>query len=269
MAFCETDDGCRLYFEAFGNGADRAAIVFLGGTGQTTLHWRLQVLFFNNDFKILVYDARNQGKSDADGQNPLSLQRHVDDLVCLLDFVGFKRAHLVGLSHGAHVALAMTHRHPEKVDRLVLCSLADQPSIRARVMLRSWIEILKTGGLDALSWAMLATTIGEPYLQERLNILDKMTRAVAVRNRGEGLLAHLEAISAYPAPSQLADRIHCPTLVLSGSQDLLVSSEGARRLAEACGGTHILLEGAGHSLQVEAVNQINQRLLSFLKNSAT
>jgi pimeloyl-ACP methyl ester carboxylesterase len=264
MPYFKTKDGCRIFFETFGLESHHPAVVFLNGTIQTTINWRPQALCFKKEYRILLYDARAQGKSEV-GQSPLSLDIHVDDLFNLLAHIGLQKALLVGLSHGAHVALSMAAKNPAQVDRLVLCSMAAEPSARTRTVVQSWIKILQAAGLEAMAWAALPTIFGEAYLAENRRILDKMVKAVATRNRADALLAHLEAMTRYPPPSLRSAPIRHPTLVISGEQDPLVSPDGAARLAALCRSTHQLLPQSGHTVPIETPHLFNQALAAFFK----
>ena len=264
MPYFKTKDGCRLFYETFGLEPLKPALVFLNGTTQTTVHWRPQALYFKKEYHILLYDARAQGKSEV-GQSPLTLDIHVDDLFNLLVHIALEKALLVGLSHGAHVALAMAAKNPAQVDRLVLCSMAAKPSGRARTALQSWGKILRADGLEAMARAALPTIFGEAYLAENRRILDKMVTAVATRNRADALLAHLDALTRYPPPSLLSATIRQPTLVISGDQDPLVSPDGAARLAALGRGSHHLLPQSGHTVPIEAPDLFNQALAVFFK----
>ena len=266
MPYFKTKDGCRLFFETFGVETQNPAVVFLNGTTQTTVSWRPQALCFKKEYRILLYDARAQGKSEI-GPSPLTLDIHVDDLFNLLMHIGLEKALLVGLSHGAHVALAMAAKNPAQVDSLVLCSMAAEPSARARTALQSWGKILHANGLEAMAWAALPTIFGEAYLAENRRILDKMVIAVATRNRADALLAHLDAMTRYPSPSLHGAHIRQPTLVISGEQDPLVSPDGAARLAALCRGTHRLLPQTGHTVPIEAPDLFNQALAAFFKSN--
>ncbi|MGB5421011.1 MAG: alpha/beta hydrolase [Desulfobacterales bacterium] len=264
MPYFKTKDGCRLFFETFSVETQNPAIVFLNGTTQTTVNWRPQALRFKKEYRILLYDARAQGKSEI-GPSPLTLDIHVDDLLNLQMHIGLEKSLLVGLSHGAHVALAMAAKNPAQVDGLVLCSMAAEPSARAGAALQSWGRILYANGLEAMAWAALPTIFGEAYLAENRRILDKMVIAVATRNRADALIAHLDAMTRYPSPSLHGAHIRQPTLVISGEQDPLVSPDGAARLAALCRGTHRQLPQTGHTVPIEAPDLFNQALAAFFK----
>lgn len=266
MPYFTTADNCRLYYETHGFDHDRRMLVFLNGTTQTTVHWRPQVLRFRGEFRILVYDGRAQGKSEP-GAAGLCLERHCRDLCELMDHLEVERATLVGLSHGAHVALALGARQPQRVDGLVLCALGDEPTARAAAVVRSWLEVVKCGGVQCLAWTVLPVILGEGFLKEKSGMLEKMAAAIAARNRPESLAAHFEAMLKYPPPRTLADTLQRNVLVLSGRQDLLVPSAAARNLADRCRAAHVEFDACGHTVPIEAGDRFNRELSRFLTSS--
>lgn len=263
MSYFITEDGCRLFYETIGTGTQNPVIVFLNGTLQNTVHWTGQARYFRERYRILLYDGRAQGRSDL-GKNPLGIDVHAADLSALLQYLNIAKANLVGLSHGAWVALAAASQYPLKVERLVLCSIAAVPSARAMITLKSWRKILIAGGLEAAAWAVLPAVFGEVYLANNRKIHSKIIKAMVLRNRPDSLLAHLEAMSTYPSPARLVDMNRHPTLVISGPQDPLVSVEGAKRLADQCQGTSFLIPGVGHTVPLEAPDHFNRLLEAFL-----
>src|SRR5204862_171211 len=67
-----------------------------------------------------LYDLRGHGRTDVP-ETGYTVADHVDDLAALLDTWGIDEpVHLVGTSFGGVVALAFTHRFPERVASLVL-----------------------------------------------------------------------------------------------------------------------------------------------------
>jgi pimeloyl-ACP methyl ester carboxylesterase len=88
--------------------------------------------------------------------------------------------------------------------------------------------------------------------------------AIAARNRPDALMAHLEALTRYPPPLQLPKEITSPTLVISGSDDPLVSKERAGEIAETVNGHHEIISGIGHTVPAEAPQVFNDIVLDFL-----
>ena len=136
MPYFQTDDGCPIFYETHKLESSSPVVVFLNGTMQTTLHWKPNAGAVQDRFQVVLYDARGQGQSEL-GQRSLSVERHVDDLAALLDHLRIDQASLVGVSHGAYIALAFAAHAAARVDKLLLCSVADRPSLRSRLILKS------------------------------------------------------------------------------------------------------------------------------------
>ena len=263
MPFFKTQDGCSLYFETHGFDSARPLVVFLNGIMQTTVYWKMHVAAFEDRFQVLLYDARAQGQSDS-GERKLSLENHAADLVALLDHVGVEKADLVGLSHGAKVALACAAHFPERVGRVVLCSVGAKSTCRASLCIKSWLETLKSSGLEEMVWAALPIVFGENFLKRQNRILDSMVKAIVKRNTKEAIIAQLEAMTTYPPLSAVAQTVRVPCMVISASDDPLVTQDGAGELAMLCGGDHEHITGAGHSFPTEAPELFSKTVLRFL-----
>ena len=263
MTYFKTSDGCAIFYETIGFESSKPVVAFLNGTLQTTVYWKTQGSALKDRFRVLMYDARAQGKSDL-GEAELSIDRHVEDFSELLNHLRIETAHLVGLSHGATVAVAYAARSPECVDRLVLCSVGARRSFRSELMLKSWVAVLKRSDLETLAWVSLPVAFGESFLKQQQKILDHIVTAMVKRNKKQALIAHLEAIQLYPPLSRIAQHVHRPVLVVSGSDDLLVTESDARHLATVCGGRHTHLTGIGHSIPAEAPEVFTKTVSKFL-----
>lgn len=263
MAYFTTQDGCRIYYETQGLDSEKLVVVFLSGTMQSTVYWKPHATALKDQFRVLTYDARGQGQSDL-GKERLSLNRHAADLGALLDHLEIEKAHLVGLSHGAKVALSYAAHAPERVDSLVLCSVTATLTHRARLLLRSWLTILKEAGLEAMVRASLPVVFGEDFLKDKERILDGLVEATIRRNSKEGLVALLEGMLSYPPLSQIVGSLSVPSLVISASEDPLVTEEGTKDLAALCGGRHLHVKGIGHSVPSEAPELFSEMVLEFL-----
>ncbi len=263
MPYFKTGDGCNIFFEYQNLSSPKPVIVFLNGATQTAVYWTTIANRLKNDFQNLAYDARAQGRSDP-GKRPLSLDLHSVDLCNLFEYAGVEKAHLVGLSHGSYIALAFASRFPDKVDRLILCSATAGPSCRARLTVASWLRTLKHEGMEAMAWAALPVAFGENFLRKNEGSLDKIVKAIVRRNKEDGLIAQLEEMAEFTRLSSTALDIRCPVLILSASDDPLVTEEGAQELARLCKGRHERLPGLGHSIPAEAPELFIDILKKFL-----
>jgi 3-oxoadipate enol-lactonase len=264
LPYFTTPDNCKLYYATENFEADRPALVLLNGTSQTTIYWELHAAVFAKQYRVLRYDARAQGKSDI-GTCEISAETHTTDLKNLLDHLNVQKAYLIGISHGAYIALRLAAATPNLVDRLVFCSMGKDSGAQVKLIIRSWLEILQRADLKTMAWATLPLVFGKRFLNHNHNILDKIVTAIAARNDKKALIAHFNAIAKYAPIESFLKTIKCPTLVISGSDDPIVTPQDARQLATECHGRHEIFQETGHSIPAEAPQLFQQVILDFLK----
>ena len=93
--------------------------------------------------QLIRYDERGCGLSDWDVAD-FSFDAWVDDLELVVDAVGVERFPLLGISQGGAVAIAYAVRHPERVERLILCGAYS----RGRLVRAETAEALEEAALD-------------------------------------------------------------------------------------------------------------------------
>ena len=268
MAYFRTQDGCSLYYETIGFELARPIVVFLNGTLQTTMYWKVIAASLKPEFRSLLYDARGQGESEL-GQLPLTLDLHMEDLCALIRHLALGPVSLLGLSHGALLAYAMARRKPKTVNRMILCSIGVRSPVRARLIVRSWLGILQNGGLEPLVNAAIPHVFGQGYLIRNSRHLDRVAKTIIRRNRTPSLVAHLSAMAGYPSLGSMLNKLDVPVLVISGSDDPLVNVDGAAEVATKSGGRHLVVNGAGHSIPVEAPELFLKTIAQFLSDRWT
>jgi pimeloyl-ACP methyl ester carboxylesterase len=84
------------------------------------------------------------------------------------------------------------------------------------------------------------------------------------RNSAQALIAHLEAVIRYPSVNEIAQSVQAPCLVVSGTDDLLVTEEEARELASLSNGRYKRIANAGHSVPAEAPGPFGEIVAEFL-----
>ena len=94
------------------DGPERAPwLVFSNSLATSLAMWDEQAAALANSFRILRYDQRGHGGSDAPAGR-YTFDTLVDDVVALMDALGIKQAHFAGLSMGGATALGLAERHP-------------------------------------------------------------------------------------------------------------------------------------------------------------
>ena len=114
-----------FYYSITGN-PSHPSILFLHGGGGAGWMWQPQVEALKNDYHLLVPDLPEHGRS-AD-ITPFSIAGSVPLLAELIRTrANGGRAHVVGLSAGAQIALALLAANPELVDHAIISSADVHP----------------------------------------------------------------------------------------------------------------------------------------------
>ncbi|MCD6584903.1 MAG: alpha/beta hydrolase [Desulfobacteraceae bacterium] len=270
MPYYQTQDGCRLFFEL--HNSDQAkhnpikhnpTIVFLNGFTQTSLFWKYQVEKFKDAYHVITYDARSQGNSDS-GDLLLTLDQHAKDLADLLSFLKIKKAHFIGISLGARISLAFAKRHPQKVKSLILCGIAMKTTAHTHQIFQTAINILEKNGKESMAEYLLPYLLGSYFSMKKQPFKKAMAKAIAKRNNKESLLTQLKALQTYPDLSTTTFSFQIPTLVITGSDDLMVPDNAAEQLVRHLGGQWEQIHSTGHCVPIEAPDLFYRIIRQFI-----
>ena len=174
------------------------------------------------------------------------------------------RFSLVGHSLGGIVALAVTHRAPDRVARLALvCASARPPSDAQLGAWNAMREQVLADGFAAFveEFALANVSAGRRADRQLLDKVAAMAREVGPR----GLDRQLSAQQSRPDSRPLLGAIGCPTLVVSAAQDTVCPRELQQELAAGIPGARLaLLEHSGHMSPLEAPAALAEILREFL-----
>lgn len=216
-----------LYFESTGF-EDFPAIVFLHGGGAGGWMWRKQVQFLSNRYHCLAADLPEQGRSVNSG--PYSMERAVDLVAeLILTRAHGKRAHVVGLSEGAQVVVALLSRHPEMVDHAMISSAILRPLPGSSLYTSGLIKLMYRWFMKPLKnndwWIRLnmhyAAGIPDEFYEEFKSSFQSTTE--------DGLTNMMLANLRFRLPPGL-EQVKNPVLVVTGSKEYQQMKESARDL---------------------------------------
>ena len=220
--------------------------------------WDYGVDALESRFTVVRYDLRGHGKS-ADVTGPYSA---LEDLATVLDAVGARRAHLVGLSLGSRVALDFAIAHPERVGRLVLAG--PFPSGAQVTEMPPGIDSLMAAARRGDAERAAALAAGMPAFAAPPEKAQWARGLVMANARLFRQSPTAERPTSPPAMARLAD-VRVPTLVIVGekdSRDILVAADSlARGIA---GAVRVTVPGAGHLVNVWAPETFSRVVLDFL-----
>lgn len=262
---CKTEDGKSIYFEVIGNTTSSKSIVFLNGLSQTTIAWSFMVPYFEKDYRIILIDLIFQGQSEKSG-DVRDFDQHARDVLAVLNFLSIDNTTFVGLSYGSLVAQHLGVNHADRVDKICLMSTFAHKTPYYEAIELSWRRALDFGGYGLMLDVMLPFVLGTSYFSHPLIPIDilKAARKDLVDANALGKL--MDATHARTDYRSKLKQIKAPTLVIHGRQDALFSLELGKSVADhIVNSQFVVIENAGHTLNLEEVKLVSEIILEFLK----
>ena len=237
-------------------------LVLVPGTFSDRRTWLKVVGALSPGFRCLLFDPRGTGDTPDPGR-PFTPDDLVDDLLALMDTNGFARAHLVGHSLGATVALLAAARHPARVDRVVAAAPALYMDAFLLAVLNQWQALAASNVSPTdLHRALVLLAFGR-RAHERL--VPAVVREMDARPLGRDTVLRYVECDRGQDLRPFGRRVDAPTLVVVGAEDALTGTEQARSVAAAVPGARLeIVEGSGHSPQVERPTDFVRLVVPFL-----
>ena len=210
-------------------------LILLHGNGEDSGYFAHQMADFAPWFHVYALDTRGHGRSPR-GTAPFTIRQFARDLLSFLDDRGIERAHILGFSDGANIAMVFAMTYPERVDKLVL----------------------NGGNLD--------TKGVKPWFQLPIEAGYRLCRTFAgksetARRRTEllGLMVNDPALTV----GDLAG-ITAPTLVVAGDRDLIKDSH-TRTIAAHLPHSELAILPGDHCVARKSYRAFDRRVLAFLR----
>lgn len=265
MRYVTATDGVLIGYDTWGR-RDGVVLLLVQGLGTDSRGWALQRLAFGRRYRCLAIDNRGVGAS-ANAPHPFSLEQMARDAVSVLDAEHVDRAHVVGASMGGAIAQILAVQHGDRVRGLVLACTACRHHEWRRELLAEWAAAVRERGMSAMSGDGMRWLVG-PRFHRRFGPWINLIGRLVLQTDPEHFAAQVEAILALD--DELRDelrRVRAPTLVITGSQDMLTPVGDAEELAAMIPGAVLReLRGAAHGLMVEQPNAFNNAVLGFLRD---
>ncbi len=265
-----TNQGISLYYRDKGAGE---AVVFLHEFGGDARSWDYQVECLRHHsrrLRTLVLNARGYPPSDVpENADAYGWKENRDDVIALLDHLQIEKAHMVGLSMGAYIALMLGLAVPERCLSVVCASGgsgAHPPTREAFIQdsVTSAERILKDKQIPAEGMASAPNRIQLKHKNEaawqqfRKHLSDRPYLGAAYT------LSEVQA--KRPSLHDFADqltRLLLPVLLLCGDEDepCLDANLWLKRTLPLAGLK--IYPQSGHLLNLEKPDQFSQDILSF------
>lgn len=257
----------RLFYEQDGAGV---TVVLIPDWAHDTGSWfRVLPPLRDAGWRLVRYDLRGQGRSEAPADGDYSLAAHRDDLLRLLDGLGIERAHLVGTGLGAAIALGLARERPERV----LSVAAIDPRL-------AWDEPERDG------WERLLAAwerVGRPTLGEYTSVLVARWLGTEFAGRNPWVVSWYDLmLRRQSAPALIAakrawleavvdpgeERSEVPVLIVAGERwsglEVLRSPALARAFPRVW---RERLDDSGAQPALDAPAALAERLVEFLERA--
>ncbi len=259
---------------AYAELGDGPTLLMLNGTASPMNEWDPALLgALAQQHHVVVLDYPGLGLS---GPAPSwwAFPRAADWVSDLLDVIApGESVDVLGWSMGGFIAQQLAQRHPDQVRRLILA--ATNPGGDAAVLGPDWVQQADS---DGDLWDYLITNYPPGRRAAGQRFLDRLDVALASGAYPEETVpartarAMVRAEDPWLRSNANVDglrRVTAPTLVITGSKDVITPPVNSRRIARAIPGARLLLvPDSGHSFLFQQPHRTARTIHAFLTDSA-
>jgi len=257
-------NGINVYYELHGK-EGAPWLVLSHSLACSVRMWDEQIAAFKNRYRILAYDTRGHGGSDAPA-GAYSLDMLAEDAKALLDAAGVKRCHWVGLSMGGMIGQTFALKYPGVFQTLTLADTSSRIPAEAAPTWAERIKVSEAQGMQPHVEPTLARWFTEPYRKSRPDQMKRVGQLIA----GTPVSGYIGCCHALPKLNLTArlKEIKCPILIVVGDQDMGTPVAMSREIhANAPGSKLAVLPSASHLSNIEQPEAFNRALGEFLSSN--
>lgn len=262
-AFLDTEDGQILYRIA----GEGQALVLLHMSPRSSDEFRELIPIFAQKYRVIAMDLMGFGDSDKPPRI-YSIADYAKTVIALLDELEIEKANILGNHTGAYITAEVAAEYPQRIDKIILSNIEKFSVQQTETLLNRYLEIYQIKSDNS-------------QLIERLSVRNNYTESAELSFR-----CFLDELKCYGYPpyaplavkdycSIIEERlslINCPTLILSGSEDIkMLTKMGLSqpenrtfitkiipqaKFVEILGGTFLMMN--------QKVEEISNLLMQFL-----
>jgi 3-oxoadipate enol-lactonase len=251
-------NGIELEYSIEGNGPWLAMSHSLACNSRM---WDEQMPFLAKRFKVLRFDTRGHGGSDAPA-GAYTLEQLADDVKGLFDVLGIRTAHWAGLSMGGMIGQTFALKYPGVLASLVLADTTSRYPAEAAPVWADRIKVVESKGMEPLVQPTLERWFTAPYRAAQpaqMKRIGDMIRATPVA----GYVGCCHAIPKINLTARLGE-IKVPALVVVGADDAGTPPAMAHEIHEHLAGSElVIIPSAAHLSNVEQPAAFDAALAKF------
>jgi 3-oxoadipate enol-lactonase len=265
ITFATLPSGLKLHYRIQGNPTGPWLVLLNGLLSDTTM-WAGVLPGLADRFRILTFDSRGQGKSEAPLEGPYRTALLAADAWDLFQVLGVQRPWLVGLSNGSAMSLELLATHPDVFSGAVLTSAQARVDFAMALKAEHWARCLEVGGPLLQFDAVAPFLWGDGFLEARHGVLRAYHQVVTggAERPLHGNLHQIRGILGWDIRDRL-QAIKAPVLLLCGAEDLLTPPWKCLEAAQLIlHGRFEVVPGIGHAYPVENPRAFVARVKSFI-----
>jgi 3-oxoadipate enol-lactonase len=238
-------------------------VTFTTGIANDVAMWDAHVDVLARDYRLLRYDSRGHGGSDATAP-PYDFDMLIGDTVGLWDALGIEQSVLVGIGLGGMTAMATALRHPNRISALVPAACRARLTPDYEAIWPPMIETASEHGIEPIVERTAERWFPEEFRAANPDVMDRV-RAMIRRSSRNGYLGCIAALLTLDLGDEIA-AITAPTLFVSGALDFIGGpADMMQSMAEQVpGARHVTLDGAGHICSMGNAEGFSRALSEFL-----
>jgi 3-oxoadipate enol-lactonase len=257
-------NGVNLYYEESGKGNE--TIVFSHGLLWSHKMFEAQVAALSGHYRVIAYDHRGQGQSEVKG--PFDMDTVADDAAALIEALGLGKVHFAGLSMGGFVGMRLAARRPDLIKSLILLETSahaepveNLPKYKTLNGIVKWV-----GVIPPVANKVMHIMFAESWLADKENQPSiKHWKKELMSNR-KTITGPVEGVIYRKGIEDELSKIHCPTMIIVGDEDVATKPEKAKFIQMGISGAKLhMITGAGHSSCIEKPEVVNQLLGDWLE----
>jgi 3-oxoadipate enol-lactonase len=257
-------NGAHLYYEEHGGGPQ--TVIFAHGLLWSGQMFAQQVDVLQQRFRCITFDWRGQGQSEVTRAG-YDMESLYADTLALIDALGIKACHFVGLSMGGFIGMRLAARRPDIVTSLILLGTSADPEPAANIPKYRMLNLVgRWLGFGLVAAQVMPIMFGQKFLGDptRSGLREEWRRRMLANHR----IGITQATAGVITRRGIADQLHtirAPTLILVGDQDVATPPAVAQRIHARIPQSQLaIIPGAGHTSTVEEPEAVNAAILAFL-----
>lgn len=249
---------------SFGKGKE--ALIMIPGVGDGLLTVKGTALFFSMAYKIYAKNYRVYVFSRKNKiEKGYSTRDMAKDQIEAMKKLGISKASFIGISQGGMITQYIAIDYPDYVNKLVLVVTLSKPNETIQKVISNWIEMAYSSNYKDILIGTSEKSYSESYLKRHRFLYPIMSRIRKPKDFTRFIIQAQSCIQ-HDAYNEL-DKIKCPTLIIGGDCDKVVSANASREMAEKIKDSKLIMyEGLGHATYEEA-KDFNTQVLNFINTN--